>query len=161
MTVRPPRNAPPVDPRVDAALDRIAPPREPHRPTIATQERTIPKFQAPRRLSTGPREQASSADLRARADRFASKHAPTPANDDKKPDEGKVLARLTRDDGELRVSLHSYNDKPFVKVGMWQRGRDGVSWWPTRDRAVTVRVRELAEVTKGLLDAMDDLDQTA
>lgn len=99
-----------------------------------------------------------NADARARAERFDAAHNP-PANDGEKPDEGKVLARVARPDGtEQRVSMHTFNNAPFVRVGLWQRGRDGVSMWPVKGKGTTVKVRELGSVVKGLLDAMDDLD---
>lgn len=70
------------------------------------------------------------------------------------PDPGTVLATAARPDGtELRVSLHSFEGKPFVRVAPWQRSGD--AWWPVKGKGVTVRVRELATVAAALLDAID------
>lgn len=70
------------------------------------------------------------------------------------PDPGTVLATAARPDGtELRVSLHSFEGKPFVRVAPWQRSGD--AWWPVKGKGVTVKVRELATVAAALLDAID------
>lgn len=92
-------------------------------------------------------------DARARADRFDATHNP-PANvNAAKPDEGKVLSRVARPDGtEFRVSLHTYNGQPFIRLAPWSNG------WPVKGKGTTVKVRELGSVVKGLLDAMEDLD---
>ena len=70
------------------------------------------------------------------------------------PDPGRVLASYARPDGtELRVSMHTYEGKPFVRVAPWQRS--GEAWWPIKGKGVTVKVRELATVAAALLDAID------
>lgn len=100
----------------------------------------------------------SSADeLRARASRFAAaRPAPAAAN---APDPGQVLATAVRPDGsELRVSLHHYEGKPFLRIAPWQRGSDG-AWWPVKGKGVSVKVRELGAVAEGLAGAMDALDR--
>lgn len=71
------------------------------------------------------------------------------------PDQGEVLARSTRTDGtELRVSMHAYEGKPYLRIGPWQRG-EGDSWWPVKGKGTTVKVRELGDVVTGLCDAME------
>lgn len=128
--MKPPREAPPVNPRVAAAVNAI-----------------------------DPRVAPSREGFRARAEGYDRAHNP-PANDHgEKPDEGKVLAKCARPDGtELRVSLHSFEGKPYVRVGPWQRGRDGATWWPVKGKGTTVRTRELGAVVRALIDAMDDVD---
>lgn len=70
------------------------------------------------------------------------------------PDAGRILARLARTDGtELRVSLHRYEGKPFVRVGPWQSSSPDA--WPVKGKGCTVKVRELATVAAALLDAAD------
>jgi hypothetical protein len=76
--------------------------------------------------------------------------APTSA-----PDQGQVLARVSRPDGtEMRVSSHLYEGKPYLRIGPWQRG-EGDSWWPVKSKGTTVKVRELGDVVVGLLAAME------
>ena len=72
------------------------------------------------------------------------------------PDEGTVLHRARRGDGtELRVSLHSYNGHPFLRVGLWQPPRAGEGpWWPVKGRSVTVRMREALGVSGALARAV-------
>lgn len=71
------------------------------------------------------------------------------------PDPGTVLAALPRADGtELRVSVHVYEGRPFVRVAPWQRGSDG-AWWPVKGKGATVRTRELPTVIVALAAALD------
>lgn len=103
--------------------------------------------------STGPRPAApDAAALRARLDAHqrANPVRPAPAP----PDPGRILCRLARQDGtELRVSLHTYEGRPFVRVGPWQSSAPDA--WPVKGKGATVRVRELAAVAGALLDALD------
>ena len=70
------------------------------------------------------------------------------------PDAGRIIARLARTDGtELRVSLHRYEGKPFVRVAPWQSSAPDA--WPVKGKGCTVKVRELAAVAAALLDAAD------
>lgn len=72
------------------------------------------------------------------------------------PDPGTVLASVPRSDGtELRVSLHHYEGKPFVRVAPWQRDGASGAFWPVKGKGATVRVSELARVASALLDALD------
>jgi hypothetical protein len=67
-----------------------------------------------------------------------------------------VLARVPRGDGtEFRVSLHTYEGKPFVRLAPWSNG------WPVKGKGATVKVRELGAVVAGLCDAMDAIDGDA
>lgn len=100
----------------------------------------------------------STADnLRTRSAQFtASRPAPAAS---KAPDPGQVLSTAVRPDGtELRVSLHHYEGKPFLRIAPWQRGSDG-AWWPVKGKGVSVKVRELGAVGEGLAAAMDALDR--
>ena len=117
MSIRPPRDAPPPDPRTLAAVEAI--------------------------------------DPRTRAERFTARHAPARSSaQPEQPDPGRVLAKLARGPDELRVSLHTYNGKPYVRVAVW--GADG---WPVRGKAVSVRVKELGPVVSALCTAMDEVDK--
>lgn len=92
------------------------------------------------------------ATLRARLDAHqrANPARPAPAP----PDPGRILARMPRPDGtELRVSLHTYEGRPFVRVGPWQSS--AADAWPVKGKGATVKVRELAAVAGALLDALD------
>src|SRR4051812_22089363 len=69
---------------------------------------------------------------------------------------GERLATFERGPGvEMRVSLDHYEDRPYVSLRVWERGRDGV-WRPTR-KGATIRMRELAE----LVDALGQLEYLA
>lgn len=95
----------------------------------------------------GPRFDTS--DLRRRAAARQQQQRAAPA-----PDAGRILARLPRFDGtELRVSVHTHEGKPFVRVGPWQSSAPDA--WPVKGKGTTVRVRELAAVAGALLDALD------
>ena len=68
---------------------------------------------------------------------------------------GNVLVALARPDGtELRVSLHRYEGRPFVRVAPWSRGAAGEAW-PVKGKGATLKTRELAAVARALLDALD------
>jgi hypothetical protein len=70
------------------------------------------------------------------------------------PDAGRILARLARTDGtELRVSLHRFEGRPFVRVAPWQSSAPDA--WPVKGKGTTVKVRELGAVAAALLDALD------
>lgn len=172
MSILPPRSAPPVDPRVAAALETVNPskPMRGHSgcgggpntaPPIAPLRAAPARFTAPR-LPTPAARAANAPDppavdleaLRARASTAVERERPAPAAADA-PDPGRVLLAVARPDGsEFRVSLHRYEGRPFVRVAPWQRGGGG-SWWPVKGKGATVKVRELAAVAKALLDALD------
>lgn len=128
MTIRPPRSYGP--PRYPAALPGLDPP-------------TSPAPDAPRDLR--------AAAVRARA----ALPAPSPAGGEP-PDPGEVLAELPREDGTVfRVSVHRYEGRPYVRLGLWRRGFDGASWWPLKGRSASVRVREVGAVCEALADAAE------
>ena len=90
--------------------------------------------------------------IRERAAAFSAAHAAPAAA---APDQGDVLARVARADGtEMRVSLHAYEGKPYLRIGPWQRGA-GDAWWPVKSKGTTVKVRELGDVVAGLCAAME------
>lgn len=121
----------PDDPR-RAALDAAAPPRALRRPSAGEGE-------------------PDPASLRAR---LAARPAAPAVPSQGAPDPGRILARLSRTDGtELRVSLHRYQGRPFVRVGPWQSS--AADAWPVKGKGATVKVRELAAVAAGLLDALE------
>jgi len=113
------------------------------------------RFSAPSRgpsPSTGEHTAPDPRELRARLDAHQRAHPARPAPPP--PDPGKILARVARTDGtELRVSLHRYEGRPFVRVGPWQSS--AADAWPVKGKGATVKVRELAAVAAALLDAMD------
>ena len=90
--------------------------------------------------------------IRERAAAFsAARAAPVVAP----PDQGEVLARVARADGtEMRVSLHAYEGRPYLRIGPWQRGA-GDAWWPVKSKGTTVKVREIGDVVAGLCTAME------
>lgn len=105
--------------------------------------------------STGEQPAPDPAALRARVEAHQRAHPARPAP--APPDPGRILARFSRPDGtELRVSLHSYEGKPYVRVAPWQSSAPDA--WPVKGKGSTVRVRELAGVAAALLDAMDAME---
>lgn len=149
MAVNPPRNAPPASPAVARALDAVAPRdrgtfRRPDDPRVQGAEAPPP---------------VDANAIRARAERWQRDHQ-RPANTNA-PDPGEVLARAPRPDGtELRVSLHHYQGKPFLRIAPWQRG-EGDTWWPVKGKGCTVKVRELGAVALALAAAMDRCEGAA
>lgn len=122
--------------------------------------RTGERFAPPTRAA--PEAPAEvGADVLARAVARAADHVAAsqsrPARE--APDEGVILAALPRSDGtELRVSVHRYEGKPYVRVAPWQRG-EGETWWPVKGKGATVRAREVAHVVVALSRALDELRQ--
>lgn len=150
MSLKPPHNAPPADPARVAALGAVQPPRTPRRFAPPVNDGS----HDPRPAEGRPAPRTVAA-VRERAERWQTEHKPAARE---APDQGEVLARLTRPDGtELRVSLHRYEGKPYVRVGPWQCS-DGATWWPVKGKGATVKVRELAGVASALCDAMDRAD---
>lgn len=65
-------------------------------------------------------------------------------------DPGEILCQLPRGDGtELRVSIHAYEGRPFVRLAPW---RDG---WPVKGKGCSVKVRELAHLVVALATALE------
>lgn len=160
MSIKPPRPAN-VDPRVVAALDAITPP---HRSTLraADDPRVNPPRFAPPRAAPLAREGEGGAALRARAESATERQRARDLEAAKRaPDPGHVLASLPRPDGtELRVSLHRYEGRPFVRVAPWSRGAAGDAW-PVKGKGATIKTRELAAVARALLDALDAASEAA
>jgi hypothetical protein len=72
-------------------------------------------------------------------------HPNPPKQASQPPNPGQVLAGIPRNEGhdELRVTLDTYNGRPFISVRLWERDRSG-GWWPTR-KCVSVLERMLVE----------------
>lgn len=117
-------------------------------------------FTAPARATTAERLEAPAAAAVAKALDLATRtlEAEQRQGGGEGPDPGVILARVVRDDGtELRVSVHRYEGRPFVRVAPWQRRGEGAPWWPVKGRGVTVKVREVAHVVVGLARALEHL----
>lgn len=94
--------------------------------------------------------------LRARAATAIERQRPANTSTAEAPDPGKVLASIARPDGtQLRVSAHTYEGRPFVRVAPWSSRDGGATWWPVKGKGASVKVRELAAVAAALLDAID------
>ena len=67
-----------------------------------------------------------------------------------KPEQGTVIgARKRPDKGELRLSRHEYNGRPYYRIAIW----DGD--WPEKGKQIAVRESELGELVQWLCDAME------
>lgn len=96
-----------------------------------------------------------SDHLRQRSARFATSQ---PQRSAVIPDQGRILARSPRNDGtEFRVSLHVYNEHPFVRVGPWQSGAPDA--FPCKGKVAAVRVSELGTLAEGIALAMDAIER--
>lgn len=67
---------------------------------------------------------------------------------------GQELARILRpkhDGGDdvLRIALDSFEGHPYVAIRVFNRDRDG-NLWPVRNKGLSVRVGELAQVAEAL-----------
>lgn len=70
-------------------------------------------------------------------------------------DEGRRLATIQRSESEeVRLSWCEWNGKPFVNLRLWTRDASG-GWWPSKDKGMTVKVRELADLADGIGEALD------
>ena len=176
MSVKPPVRAAPADPRTVEAHERIARdarPDGPHNappisrpgndarppfarpggPPTAPVRFTPPQLAPPR---AAPVEAVDAAALRARATAAVAAQTSTATSASEAPDPGTVLASVPRTDGtQLRVSVHTFEGRPYVRVAPWASRDGGRSWWPIRGKGASVRVRELAAVAAALLDAID------
>lgn len=76
------------------------------------------------------------------------------------PDEGFKVATIKRSETEeLRVRISTFNGgAPFLRFQVWTKGSDG-SWWPAKGKGLTVKLRELGELAKGLVVAMKEADR--
>jgi hypothetical protein len=69
-------------------------------------------------------------------------------------EDGVNLATIPRGPGEeLRVTLSTYNDHPYIGVRVWIAGPDG-AWFPARGKGVSVRIREIVAVGQALAKAL-------
>lgn len=119
-----------------------------------TPDRSAPRAARPA-PSTDGQPAPDAAALRARIDAHQRAHPARPAP--APPDPGRILARMPRNGGEeLRVSLHYYEGRPFIRIGPWQSSAPDA--WPCKGKGTTVKVRELATVAAALLDALDAAD---
>ena len=82
------------------------------------------------------------------AAKFAAAH---PAAAPKQtPEEGVVIGRRKRPDkGELRLSKHEYNGRPYYRLALW----DGA--WPEKGKQIAIRESELADAVAWLRAAME------
>lgn len=152
----PRRDAPPVDSCTAEAHDRFAPPRTPQRFAPSTYDRAADRVIAEHHTHQG--DAPTAEDIRARARAHEARHPPA-AVASVAVDPGRILARLPRHDGtELRVSLHTYQGKPFARVAVWQSSAPDA--WPVKGKGVAVKVREIPSVAAALADAMDATDDT-
>jgi hypothetical protein len=69
-------------------------------------------------------------------------------------DEGMLLGSCPRNDGqeELRITLKTYESRPYVAVRVWFCDRNG-NWWPTR-KGCSIRLREAGRVVEALEKAL-------
>jgi hypothetical protein len=96
---------------------------------------------------------ATVGELRAQVDDLVSRSRARDGSS-AAPDPGRILTRAPRRDGtELRVSVHTYEGKPFVRVALWQSSAPDA--WPVKGKGCSVRVGELLAVAAALLDAAD------
>jgi hypothetical protein len=57
-------------------------------------------------------------------------------------------------DGELRLTLQEYEDKPFLSLRLWTRGEGG-HFWPTA-KGVSIRLKEVS----GPIQALSEIENT-
>ena len=90
--------------------------------------------------------------LRARLAKFDSDRRPAPTRTAVDP--GQIFAAIDRPDGtQLRVSVHTYEGKPYVRVAPWQSKASDA--WPLKGKGCSLKMRELSDVARALLDAID------
>lgn len=90
----------------------------------------------------------NTTDLRTRLQRQTHTAEPQP---------GRVLATFPRKDGqELRVTLDSFNGRPFLNARLWFTADDGTHR-PTK-KGITVGSRDLRAFAGAILDAIDEID---
>jgi hypothetical protein len=66
------------------------------------------------------------------------------------PEQGTIIGRKKRPDkGELRLSKHEYNGRPYYRLAVW----DGD--WPEKGKQVAVRESELGDLLLWLCDAVE------
>jgi hypothetical protein len=152
-----PHNAPPIAPPSRGARAPAARPVEPPNAPAGQGERFAPPRAAPGHQSENVEVNRNDVEaLRARASAAVARQRPANASTAEAPDPGTVLASIARPDGtQLRVSAHTYEGRPFVRVAPWSSRDGGATWWPVKGKGASVKVRELAAVAAALLDALD------
>jgi hypothetical protein len=96
-------------------------------------------------------------DLRARAEQLRQATPTTPRRPPPE-DHGKRLATLPRGDGEeIRVSWDVWENRPFLSIRLWTRNSSG-EWWPSREKGIAIRTKELATFADGVAGALDELE---
>ena len=155
-----PHNAPPISRPGNDAHPPAARPGGPPNAHAGQGERFAPA----RAATSAPEHQRENVEanrndveaLRARAATAIERQRPANTSTAEAPDPGTVLASIARTDGtQLRVSVHCFEGKPYVRVAPWASRDGGRSWWPVKGKGASVRVRELAAVAAALLDAID------
>ena len=87
-------------------------------------------------------------DLLARVDALLAPPAEPARAPATPPDKGLVLAEVDRGaEGALVLAWAEYEGKPYLSLRVW---RDG---WPVKGKGVSIRLRELEPLLRGLLAA--------
>ncbi len=98
------------------------------------------------------------ADLRQAAGRLRTQLRPSDRPRTAPEENGERLATIPRSEGEeLRLNWSEYNGHHFLNIRLWAQGDDG-TWWPQKDKGLTVRVRELPDFAEGMAAALDRAD---
>lgn len=93
----------------------------------------------------------SSSDLRGKAAAVRETLRPRTAPQDT----GRRLATLRRSESEeVRLSWNEYQGRPFLQLRLWTRDSSG-QWWPSKDKGLSLKVRELPDLADGLAEALD------
>ena len=83
---------------------------------------------------------------------YISPNHPNPPKQSQAPqDEGIPLGTFTegRRSDELRLSVKSYENHPYVSVRVWSRDDNG-EYWPAKGKGVSIRLAEVAGVIEAL-----------
>jgi len=93
-------------------------------------------------------------DLRARAAELRAA-LPRPQTVKGPEERGRRLATLPRPpSGELRVTWDEYQGRPYLSLRLWNQDGNG-TWWPDKDKGLTIRVHELPDTAEALALALD------
>ncbi len=96
------------------------------------------------------------ADLRQAAGRLRTQLRPSDRPRTAPEENGERLATIPRSEGEeLRLNWSEYNGHHFLNIRLWAQGDDG-TWWPQKDKGLTVRVRELPDFQRALPPRCND-----
>jgi hypothetical protein len=97
---------------------------------------------------------------------WISPNHPNPPRPPSAPrDDGQALGSFPRGDGrdELRVTLKTYEGRPYVSLRVWSRDDHG-QWWPQKAKGVSVRLGEVSGVIgslQGAVAAAGEIDRQA